>query len=131
MKQITIISEDRPGIMAQVSEALASAGINIDSFDAETIENSAIMILTVDQYDHALKILQRIPNIKAITEDAILIRLKDEPGALAQISRRFSDAGISLRSVRIVQRDRDFSIVAISTARTEDAMGLVSDVLVS
>lgn len=131
MKQITIIADDRPGVMAQVSEALASAGINIDSFDAETIENSAIMILTVDQYDHALKILQRIPNIKAITEDAILIRLKDEPGALAQISRRFSDAGISLRSVRIVQRDRDFSIVAISTARTEDAMELVSDVLVS
>jgi hypothetical protein len=64
-----------------------------------------------------------------VTEDAILVRLKNQPGALAHIARRFTDAGIGLRSVRFIQRDDDFALVAISTDRTEAALALVADVL--
>ncbi len=131
MKQITVISGNRPGIIATITEALAGEGINIENIDAETFDDTAVTIVSVDQYDLALKVLQNIPDLKAITEDAIVIRIKDEPGALARIARRFSDAGINLRSLRFLQRDNDFGLVAISTERTQEAMALVQDVLVA
>ena len=131
MKQITIVAENRPGMLAEITQALAAENINIEDVDAESYENFAIMILQVDRYDLALKIINQELGLKAVSEDVILVRLRDEPGALAHLSRRFSDAGINIRSIRIVQRGKDESLVAICTERSEDAMQLVEDILVA
>ena len=118
--------------MAEVAEAMAAAGVNIETLDAETIAGSGVIILTVDRYDAALQALART-SFKAVSEDAIVIQLDDKPGELARITRRFKDADINLRSVRILRRDpaSGKSIVAVSTARTEEAMALVKDVMIS
>ncbi len=44
------------------------------------------MIFTVDRYDEALVAL-RDAGVPAVSEDAIIIRIADEPGALARLSR--------------------------------------------
>ena len=66
-----------------------------------------------------------------MSEDAIIIRIADEPGALAKISKRFHDAEIRLRSVRIIRRGSGCGLVALSTERSEQALDLVRDVLIS
>ena len=131
MKQIVVVAKNRTGLLADIFEALAEHNVNIETIDAEAIDSSGVLILTVDRYDDALVALNRIPNISAVTEDAIVIRLKDELGALARIAKRFKNANISLRSVRILQRDDQYSLVAISTERTDEALQLVSDVIVA
>lgn len=130
MKQITIVCENRPGVMAEIAEALAAAGVNIETVDAETIGNSGVILLTVDRYDDALRALARTP-FHAISEDAIVVQLDDAPGELARIMRRFKEANINLRSIHIIRRDAGKSIVAISTRRTQEAKELLRDVLVS
>ncbi len=130
MKQITIVTESSAGLLARVSEILAARGINIETLHAETVQDHGILILTVDRYDEALVAL-RDAGVPAVSEDAIIIRIADEPGALARISRRFHDAGIRLRSVRIIRRSSGSGLVALSTERTERALDLVRDVLIS
>jgi hypothetical protein len=128
MKQIHIVSANRIGLIAELTEALALAEINIESVDAEEVGDNAVIVLNVDQYGRALLCLREFQGIQIVTEDAILVKLKNQPGALAQIARRFTDAGISVRSVRFIERDEDFALVAISTDRTEVALALVADV---
>jgi len=128
MKQIHIVSTNRLGLIADLTEALALADINIRSVDAEEVGDNAVIVFDVDQYDRALQSLRDIQGIQIITEDAILVKLRDQPGALAQVARRFTDAGVSVRSVRFIQRDEDFALVAISTVRTEAALALVADI---
>jgi len=130
MKQITIISENRPGILAEITEAIAAAGVNLETIDVETIAGSAVAILTVDKYDDALRALERTP-FKAVSEDAIVVKLEDRPGELARITRRFKEAKINMRSVRFLRRDQNQALVAISTERTAEAMELVKDVMIS
>ncbi len=130
MKQITIVAESSPGLLTRASEILAERGINIETLDAETVQDHGVVILTVDRYDEALAAL-RDAGVPAVSEDAIIIRIADEPGALARISRRFHDAGIRLRSVRIIRRNAGSGLVALSTERTERALDLVKDVLIS
>ncbi len=130
MKQIIIISEDRPGVVAEISEAMAAAGVNIETISAETVAGSGVTILTVDQYDEALRALAQT-TFHAISEDAIVVQLDDRPGELARITRRLKDAQINLRSIRIIRREGGKSIVAIGTERTEQAMELLKDVLVT
>ena len=129
MKQITIVCESHSGVMAEIAEVLAAAGVNIETLDAETIGNSGVIVLTVDRYDIALRALSQTP-FHAISEDAIVVQLDDKPGELARITRRFKDAEINLRSIHIIRRDAGKSIVAISTRRTEQAKELVKDMLI-
>lgn len=131
MKQLTVITEARKGLAAELTEALAEQNINLASLDAKSTDKHAIFVLVVDKYDAALQTLNKMPGMQVISEDAILIRLKDEPGAVAKIARRFTDADITMRSIRILQRDGDYGLIAISTDRTDDALKLVEDVLVS
>ena len=130
MKQITIVSEDRLGVVTEICEALAAARVNIESLDAETIGGSGVTKLTVDRYDDALRALAQTP-FHAISEEAIVLQLEDKPGELARITRRFTEANISMRSVRIIRRATGTSIVAISTERAEEAMELLTDVMIS
>jgi len=129
MKEIVIVTQNRAGLLADIAEILARHNINIETLDAEEVHDTAVIELTVDRYDEALQRL-RDAGFDAVTEDAFLIRLKDEPGALARVAKRFKDANIDLRSVRIVRRLKDFAIVAVATARTEEAKALVREYLV-
>ncbi len=130
MKQITIVAESSAGLLTRVSEILAERGINIETLDAETVQEHGIVILTVDRYDEALVAL-RDAGIPAVSEDAILIRITDAPGALARIARRFHDAGIPLRSVPFIRRNAGSGLVSLYTVRTELAVDLVRVVLIS
>ena len=130
MKQITIVSEDRPGVVAEVSEVLAAAGVNIEDLSADTVGGSTVLILQVDRYDDALRALAGTA-FHAVTEDALVVRIDDRPGELARIMRRFKDANVNLRSVRIIRRAGGQCFVALAAERMEEAMALVKDVLVT
>jgi len=130
MKQITVVSEDRPNMVAEITEALARAGVNIEFISAESVGGSGIVILSVDQYDNALRALAQTP-FQAISEDAIVIRLEDKPGELARITARFKEASISLRSIRIIRREGGTGIIAVATEQPDQARELLKDVIIS
>ena len=129
MKEIVIVTQNRAGLVADISDALAAKGINIETLDAEDVHDLAVVALTVDRYDEALGAL-RDAGFDAVTEDALVIRLPDEPGALAKVARRFKDANVDLRSLRIIQRQQGFALVALAAERTEQARALVKDYLI-
>lgn len=132
MKQIVIISDDRPGTIADISRALSERGINIETINTDTssTRGDAVVILTTDNYDEALKAL-RDTSFTAISEDAFVIRLENEPGSLAKIAGRFKDANINIRSMHIIKRTGDCSLVALVTEKTDQARELLKDVLVA
>ena len=129
MKTITIVCDDHPGIVAEVSEIAASTGANIESFEAKTIGTLAVVSISVDKHDETLLALAQSP-FHAFSDDAILIQLDDKPGALANISQRFKSAGINLRSLRIIRRDGGKAIVAIGMDRKDEILDLLKDVMV-
>ncbi len=130
MKQITIVASDRPGLAADITEALAAAEVNIESLTAETIGNAMVAILAVDKYDEALRALTA-GGLQAFSEEVIVIQVEDRPGELARIMRRFKEANINLRSIRPIRRGGGKALVALGTERTQEAMELVKDVMVS
>jgi hypothetical protein len=130
MKEIVVVTRSRTGLLADITEALGRRGINIETIDAEELHGTAIVELTVDLYDEALQAL-RDAGFDAVSEDALLIRLRDEPGALAKIAKRFKEANIALRSVRFIRRQDGWALVAVATDRTEDAKRLAKECVVN
>ena len=129
MKQLTIVAPLQSGLLANVTQLLGEAGINIESIDAADVEEWDIIQLTVDRYDEALQAL-RNAGYHAATEDVVVVRLKDEPGALAAVTKRLQAAEVYIRSVRFLQRHAGSALVAISLEQREKAMAVLQDVLV-
>jgi hypothetical protein len=130
MKQIVIVSEERPAVVAEIADAMAAAGVNIEYLDAEVVGSAKLVVLTVDRYDAALKALAKI-SLQAISEDALVIQLQDRPGELARVTQRLREAQIDVRSIRIIRREAGTGIVAVATDRNEEARKVLADVLVS
>lgn len=130
MKQITILARSQGNIIREITELLADEGVNIDSITGEHYGAQAIVNVTVDNESIALYALQRRLDWQIINEDALLVQVKDEVGALAKLARRFADQGIAIRSIRFVERYEGHALVAIATEETEAARETVSDVAV-
>ena len=129
MKQLTVLVPNRTGVAASVMSALAEHDVNIEEFDIEGMEERGIIVLSVDKYDEALRAL-RDHGYKAITQDTLLVRLKDRPGALAAVAVKLRDAGLDLRSMHIVRRDAGETLASLVTSDHARAAEILRDLLV-
>lgn len=129
MKQITILARKDPDELARVAGILGDAGVNIEEIDAERVEETGIIVLSVDRYDEAIRALHT-HGLRAVTQDALVVRLEDRPGALAAIARRLRDAGIDVRSMHILRRDSGLSLVSLVVTDQDTARSILADVLV-
>lgn len=130
MKQITIPTEKgSSGQLAEVTSILAEESIDLLSIDAHEEENHGFIVLTVDRYDEALKVL-RVAGYQTITEDALVIKVDDKPGALARVANRFKEAHINLRSLHIIRRREGVIHVSLVSDDNTVALEVVRDLLV-
>ena len=51
---------------------------------------------------------------KVVTDDALILQLPDEPGALAKVAQRFKDTGVNIQSPHILARHHGYTTVALS-----------------
>lgn len=130
---LTIVGQDRSGLLADVSEALAEADVNIDNIDAARVRAWAVVLLEVSDEAAALQALAQA-DLTAFAEPVLLVCLDDRPGALARMAKRLKDAQVEINSLRIVGRESTpagrHSLVALCTEQTEAATELLAEMLV-
>ena len=118
MKRITVITDDHKGLIAELSEMLAAEGINILSIHAQTDSGKAFVRLRAEPYDQAL-VLLRDNGYQAISDEVIILRIKNEPGNLARIARLLADNHVDIRGLTMIQATGLFRIVAVATDNQE------------
>jgi hypothetical protein len=103
--------------LAEITELLAAKGISIASIVAEAYGNDGVMHIDLDaaDQDKALGELTAA-GYQAVTEDVLLARIQDRPGALAELARRLRDAELDVRGLNMVQRDDGWAVVAIASS---------------
>lgn len=130
MKEITILTPpERPGTLADVTELLAARGVNITDMEVVEDEAHGIIRLLAEPYDVALRALTE-GGWHALSEGVLLIRLKDEPGAIARVAARFREPAVNVTSLRILRRHAGWATVGLSTSDNALARTLLADCLV-
>ncbi len=123
-ERIVIIVDNQVGVLADITGVLAGAGINIESMDTEVAGQRGAIIMTVNETDHALSMLNQA-GYKAVGEDTVVIRLRDEPGSLARVADRLKQAEVNIQNLHILGRQDGYSLIALTTsdhAATEIAL---------
>ncbi len=130
MKDLKITLENRPGTLADLSEALGEAGINIEgicgfarevkgSEDREFVTHVAHIL--VDDATPAKRAL-KVAGIKVEEErEAVIIDMKDHPSELAAVTRRMADSGVNIEFFYTATRTR----MVLGVSDTEKACKLL------
>lgn len=95
-KDLTIVLEDRPGILAELGEALGGAGINIEGFCGYRSDGTGIVHLLVDDAAAARSAIEAAGLEVKDERDVIVVDVEDRPGAMGVIARRIANSGVSL-----------------------------------
>ena len=123
-RRIIVIVPDEPGSLARVTQALAEGEINIESIDGRQVGDLGVITLRTSNDDAALSALLQA-GLRAITSDAIVFYLPDEPGALARVAQLFGQHHVNVRTIHILHRLADHAIVAVTTDNNEMACTLL------
>lgn len=130
MDRIIVMVKSEVGVIAGITAAIADAGVNILTINTENSGETGIVIIITDDNDAALQALTTA-GFRAVIDDVLVIRLPDEPGALAKVAEKFKIAGVNIQSLHILDRHGDYTTVALSADDREMAEALVGpDVIV-
>ena len=129
MKSLTIIQENRAGLLAEITTLLEHHKIDLRSIDGSTAGSLAVINLIANPCQVCFEVLKSA-GFKVFANEQILVRVEDQPGALADISRRLANAQVDIRSIHIVNREGTHCIVALETENDFSARQVLHDLLV-
>ena len=126
MKEISVVSKDKVGLLADVSEILGQHGVNIESIAMESEHDTAVIHLKVSKESEAQKILAKA-GFKVVESNHLLLRISNRPGELAKVSRLLANAGINITNVFVLDERNGKKIVAFNTSNNAKAKKLLKD----
>jgi hypothetical protein len=116
--------EDKPGSLADVTEAIAAKGVNIVSLSGATCgERSRVAIAT----DHAADTEAALRDSGATFKQMEItsVPLRHEPGSLAKAARQLAKAGVNIESILLMGMqgsDIEVGFVTSDPSRAKDAL---------
>ncbi len=100
MRDLAILLENRPGALAEMGEALGSAGVSVEGGGAILFDGRAIPHFLFEDSVAARKALEE-KGITVLEDREVLVqRLKqDQPGQLGKISRLMAETGVNIEVI--------------------------------
>ena len=125
MQEFNVTLTDRPGELAQVASAVGDEGINILGCVGMGRSTASVTMVTDDE-EATKEVLKSMGRDFEVNE-LILTSLSNEPGALAGMATKLSDAGVNIKSFYIMKMELDVADVALTTdnpSKTKEILGI-------
>jgi hypothetical protein len=94
-RQLSLILENRPGVLADVSADLAGHSINIEAIHIANLADHCVVRLVVSDPQRALHLLGAAGTLVFETE-VLAVSLPHRPGALAEVARALGKARVNI-----------------------------------
>lgn len=95
VKQISVFLVNKPGVLAQVTEALAEAKVNIKALTLVDSQEHGVLRMVLENGAKGLEILKSL-NVPVTETDVLCIEMANRPGALADVCNRLANEHINI-----------------------------------
>jgi hypothetical protein len=129
MRDVTIITEDKVGLLADISYILGKAKINIESISVTSVGGKAVITILVKSPERAEDVLKK-NGFKVSSGNILFVKLEDKPGALSQIAKTLADNKINVENLNLVSKDGKSTVVGITVDRPRKAKTILEKYLV-
>lgn len=129
MKTITVVSDDRVGLLADISYLLSKSKINIDSLNADLVGKKFIVTLLVKDPLRAREVLIR-SGYRITEAESIVVKVPNRLGEIEKISERLANGGVNIENLTLLSSTPSDGVFVFKVDRPRKAVTLLSDVLV-
>ncbi len=127
VEQISVFVENRSGRLAEVTQVLADADINIRALYLAEAGDFGILRLIVKNTDKAIKVLKDSGFTVSKTE-VVAIAVPDKPGGLARILSNIKDKDINVEYMyAFVEKSTENAIVVFRFDETNKAIDVLKN----
>ena len=130
MKTVTLVADDKVGLLADVSYILGKAKVNIESIGVEVIADKALISLALSDSERGGSVLEAA-GYKVAEANSVVVKLKDEPGELAKVTGLLSAEGISIGNVHMLSKGGDTTVLSVGVDKPKRASSLLKNYLVA
>ncbi len=122
---ISFDMKDRPGLLSEVTAALAQAKVNITAICAYAWDNTAYFDMTTDSNAKTKKALAKL-KLKCEEENVLSVEMPNRVGELRKVAKIIADAGINITYMYGTSSAGKTSTAIISTSDNSKAMRLIN-----
>ncbi|VVC01544.1 ACT domain protein [uncultured archaeon] len=130
MKQITLVVDDKVGVIADLSYLLGKTKINIEALSAEVQGGKGVINILVKDEAKATQVLKS-NGYNVLSNEIIVIKIEDEPGALSEVSSKLQKANVSIKSLYLISRGDGQALDALIVDKPKVAKKLLASYLVN
>lgn len=95
LKQLTVFVENKQGTLVDITDTLATNGVNLRALSIADTQNFGLLRLIVNDNETAASALQEKGYILKIT-DVIGVKIGDQPGKLSKALSVLAEAGVNV-----------------------------------
>ncbi len=126
-RELVILTQDRVGLLAEISQLLASQTINILAVCVRVVGAEAEIRLVTDAPTYALDALRKA-EYSAEEREVVLVELPHRPGLLRRITDALARQDLPIHDLyATVTSDSDQSLVVLSCSHNGKAVQLLRD----
>lgn len=124
-KQLSFSLPNRPGLLNEVTSAIANAKVNITAICAYEMGETAYFVMNVDSNAKAKKALSGIgADVKE--EDVVVVEMPNKVGELEKVAKRIAEAGINIEYVYGTTSTGKTSVCIFKTADNRKTIRVIN-----
>lgn len=121
LEEITVIVDDKPGVLADMGELLGRSGVNIETLCASSHNGQGVIHFVVDDGEDAAEVLVSNGYKVEGSRQVLAVTLDDRPGELGRYCRRLASSGVDISSAYVAKRGGGESEIILAVSNLEAA----------
>lgn len=127
VKQISVFLENKAGRLAEVTDILGRAGVNLRALSIAETADYGVLRLIVDKPEEAVRTL-RENGFTASETDVLVVEVPDRPGGLAGILKMLAPKGINVEYMyAFVEKSGDNALVVFRVEEPETVARILQE----
>ena len=127
MKSVTIVAQDKVGLLADISYILAKSKINIDSISVDVLSDKSVIAMSVSDPKKGKEVLEAA----GYSVEANTLVIKISLSEVDQLPEKLSKEGVKIENSSILTKDNDIAIVSLLVDKPKRASKVLQDVLIT
>lgn len=129
MRPVTVVCEDRTGLLADVSYILSKSNVNINSLDVHVVGGKAIISMEVKDPKKAQTILEK-NGFSTVSLDAIVIKLSNKFRTIGEVKALLESKRVKTEDISEISSDVNDGVFAITVNKPRKASRLLEQFMV-
>lgn len=121
IKEIAAVTPNKAGMLAEVTNAIASAGVNIIALNAYSMGDKAKFLVVTDNNEKAMKVLKN-KKFEVKEDDVLSVALSNKVGAVKELADKLQKSGVDLDYCYGSTGDGQESLLVFSTKDIKRAL---------